>query len=285
MMSASGGNQTTGVLPITDDPEVLPVNVPAMTKENEDPASTAVGTAENETGTCVPRSSAPVTLGNAADTRLASAVQSVTSQNDFFERFAQIPQEQMTEFFRALANMTARTAVPGGTLPSTLPASSATGSVATNTPVKPSSCQPTACTEQDNNLDDSDNILTRRSRRDADRSRQDVNANSDLEEFEDAIDPIPRFGRQLTRRTMQKNEYAWVLSGQILPVAAITEVAPPSHNPLMYTAYIMNNLARTGPDENMLWSILRSGGGVCSPSYTLYDVALTFVRSSTSLVS
>ena len=97
-MSGSGGNQTAGIPPITDNPEGLPVEVPAMTEENE-PASTAVSMIGNGTGTgvpCVPASSTPVTFHNAANTCPAITMQSGISQNDLLKRFAQIPQEQMT---------------------------------------------------------------------------------------------------------------------------------------------------------------------------------------------
>ena len=214
---------------------------------------------ENGTGTGVPASSTPVTFNNAANTCPAITMQSGTSQNDLLERFAQIPQEQMTEFFRALTSMVA------GTAPST------SG--------KPSSSQSTTRTQRDNNLDESDNNMD-----ESDNTPKDMDANSGLDEFEDPVEPVARRGRQLARTTMQKNEYAWVVGGQILPIAPITEAAPPSNNALMYTAYIMNNLTRSSADENMLWSILRSGGGVCSSCYTLYDVVLTIIRSSTSLV-
>ncbi|EAQ82910.1 predicted protein [Chaetomium globosum CBS 148.51] len=296
-MPGSGGNQTAGVPPIADDPEVLPVNVPATTEEN-DSASAAVGTAENRTGTPVFTSSIPATSINATNNRLASIMQLFTSQNDDFERFAQIPQygekrkrswkssrdtgvkcqrvwsraqpsgatvhsggscrhtqEQMAELFRTLANIAASTAVPGGSLLSTIPAGSRTGSVPPYTPAKSNSGQPIARTQQNNNLDESNNAPTRR-------SLQNADANSDPDEFEDPIAPVGYSSRQLAGTIMPKNEYAWVLGGQILPVAAVIESAPPSHDPLMYTAYIMNNLARSGPDESMLWSILRSDGGI-----------------------
>lgn len=190
-----------------------------------------------------------------------------TSQNDLLERFAQIPKEQMTEFLRALTNM-------------------ATGS-APSTSGKPSSSQPTTRTQRDNNLDESDNNLDESDNNldESDNIPKDMDAISCLDESEDPVEPVARRGRQLAKTTMQKNEYAWVVGGQILPIASITEAAPPSYNAPMYTAYIMNNLTRSSADENMLWSILRSGGGVCSPSYTLYDVVLSIIRSSTSLVS
>lgn len=69
-MSDSNDDQTAVAPPITDNPEVQPVNVPSITEENEDPASPA----ENEISTDIPASSIPVTAGNAADTCTASGV-------------------------------------------------------------------------------------------------------------------------------------------------------------------------------------------------------------------
>lgn len=53
-MSGAGNDKTEGVPPITDNPEVLPMEDPVMTKENEELDSTPVITIKNGTGTGVP---------------------------------------------------------------------------------------------------------------------------------------------------------------------------------------------------------------------------------------
>lgn len=255
-MSDSDDNQTAVAPPITDNPEVQRADVPSMT-ENKDPASLA----ENDISTDVPVGSIPVTAGNAADTCMASGVQPITTQNEIFAQLAQIPQDQLTNFFRALAGMS--TVAQGDNITNVLPARSA-AYTRPNTPAKSGTGQATMPIRENESLADFDITSTHRSRQVVDRSRRDMVPASDIEELDDTEDDTPRLGRHLARTTAQKNEYSWVLGNQTLPVAAFSEVAPPSRNPLMYTAYILNNLSRSSPDENLLWSILRSGGGVRS---------------------
>lgn len=67
-------NQIAGDQPVTDDPEVLPADVTAMTEENEGLATPAITTAENKTSTIIPTTSTLVSSDNAADFAMASVV-------------------------------------------------------------------------------------------------------------------------------------------------------------------------------------------------------------------
>ncbi|KAK4129720.1 hypothetical protein N657DRAFT_640382 [Parathielavia appendiculata] len=193
-----------------------------------------------------------------SDIPMASGIQHPTQQNEILAQLAQIPQDQLANFLRVLAGMS--TVAQGGNLTNILPASSAAGT-GPDTPAKPSSRPAATGTREDDSLHEFDNTSTHRSRHVANRSRRDMVSASVIED-DDLEDDTPRLGRQPARTTTQKNEYNWVLGDQTLPVAALSGVTPPSRNPLMYTAYILNNLARSSPDENLLWSILRAGGGI-----------------------
>ncbi|KAK4247638.1 hypothetical protein C7999DRAFT_31938 [Corynascus novoguineensis] len=222
-----------------------------MTKNNKDLATPA----ENEICIDVPAGS---TAGNAANTLMASGVprQNVASQNESLVQLAQIPQDQITNFLRLLAGMS--TVVQGGNQTNIPPVSSTAGT-SRNIQATSSSAQATTDVREGDSPDDLDDTRTHRSHHVIDRSRRDmvsVSADEDLE------DSTPRLSRRLTRTIAQQNEHNWVLGDRTLPVAPCSGVAPPSSNPLMYTSYILNNLAGSNPDENLLWSILRAGGGI-----------------------
>jgi len=171
-------------------------------------------------------------------------------------QLAQIPQDQITNFLRILAGMS--TAIQGGNQTSTPPISS-TASTSRNIQATSSTARAATAVREDS-PDDLDDALTHRAHHIVDRPRRDMVSVSEDDELEDSS---PRLSRRLTRTIAQQDEYNWVLGDRTLPVATCSGVAPPSSNPLMYTSYVLNNLARSKPDEGLLWSILHAGGRVC----------------------
>jgi hypothetical protein len=99
----------------------------------------------------------------------------------------------------------------------------------------------------DNSQMDTDNSPTPRRTRD----QNDV----DEEELSD-IPPAPVF--------QTENERKWVLvrNNQVLPTVPYTGRAPEPTNTPAYTAWILNNLCHSFPNEPLLWTLLGRNGGV-----------------------